>query len=77
MHNIKDIRKDFTLFAKLLEKRSLKIDFEKPPNLDQRPNVLFVILAFNRIRGIFLFFKDLNILGQISDSKKMEIFGLQ
>ena len=35
MHNIKDIRKDFTLFAKSLEKRSLKIDFENLQQLDE------------------------------------------
>jgi seryl-tRNA synthetase len=35
MHNIKDIRKDFALFAKSLEKRSLKIDFENLQQLDE------------------------------------------
>ena len=38
MHNIKDIRKDFTLFAKSLEKRSLKIDFENLQQLDELKN---------------------------------------
>ena len=36
MHNIKDIRKDFALFAKSLEKRSLKIDFENLQKLDEQ-----------------------------------------
>ena len=36
MHNIKDIRKDFALFAKSLEKRSLKIDFENLRQLDEQ-----------------------------------------
>ena len=35
MHNIKDMRKDFALFAKSLEKRSLKINFE---NLKENEN---------------------------------------
>ena len=36
MHNIKDIRKDFALFAKSLEKRSLKINFENLRDLDEQ-----------------------------------------
>jgi seryl-tRNA synthetase len=36
MHNIKDIRKDFALFAKSLEKRSLKIDFKNLQKLDEQ-----------------------------------------
>ena len=36
MHNIKDIRKDFAFFAKSLEKRSLKIDFENLRQLDEQ-----------------------------------------
>ena len=35
MHNIKYIRKDFALFAKSLEKRSLKINFENLQQLDE------------------------------------------
>jgi hypothetical protein len=33
MHNIKDLRKDCALFAKALEKRSLKMDFKNLQNL--------------------------------------------
>ena len=29
MHNIKEIRKDFSKFQKLLEKRNINVDFEK------------------------------------------------
>jgi len=36
MHNIKEIRKDFSKFQKSLEKRNLEIDFEKIQNLDQQ-----------------------------------------
>ena len=28
MHNLKEIRKDFTIFAKLLEKRFINLDIE-------------------------------------------------
>ena len=28
MHNIKEIRKDFNVFAKSLEKRSINVDFK-------------------------------------------------
>ena len=34
MHNLKEIRKDFDVFKKALEKRSVDIDFEKLKNLD-------------------------------------------
>ena len=37
---------------------NLKIDFEKLFNFDQRLKVFLVILAFNKIKGIFFFFKD-------------------
>ena len=36
MHNIKEIRKDFIVFAKSLEKRSLNIDFENLQKLDEQ-----------------------------------------
>ena len=39
--------------------------------LDHRLKDFFVILAFSKINKIFLFLIDLNILGQISDSKKL------
>ena len=35
MHNLKEIRKDFSGFEKALEKRSIKIDFKKIQNLDE------------------------------------------
>ncbi len=34
MHNLKEIRKDFNTFKKLLQKRSIKIDFERLEELD-------------------------------------------
>ena len=34
MHNLKEIRKDFDTFQKALEKRSVKIDFDKLKDLD-------------------------------------------
>ena len=34
MHNLKEIRKDFDLFKRSLEKRSINIDFERIKNLD-------------------------------------------
>ena len=34
MHNLKEIRKDFSKFEKDLEKRSVKIDFKKLQDLD-------------------------------------------
>ena len=34
MHNLKDIRKDFDVFKKALEKRSVEIDFDNLKNLD-------------------------------------------
>ena len=36
MHNLKEIRKDFEAFKKLLEKRSIDIDFNKLKNLDKK-----------------------------------------
>ena len=36
MHNIKEIRKDFSKFQKSLEKRNLEIDFEKIQKLDEQ-----------------------------------------
>ena len=36
MHNIKEIRKDFIVFAKSLEKRSLNIDFDNLQKLDDQ-----------------------------------------
>ena len=35
MHNLKEIRKDFSKFEKELEKRSVKIDFNVLKNLDE------------------------------------------
>ena len=35
MHNIKEIRKDFDLFKKLLQNRNIKIDIENIKKLDQ------------------------------------------
>ena len=36
MHNLKDIRKDFTVFAKSLEKRSINVDFKNLQKLDEQ-----------------------------------------
>ena len=36
MHNLKEIRKDFSNFEKSLEKRSLKIDFNELQKLDEQ-----------------------------------------
>ena len=36
MHNIKDIRKDFSKFQKSLEKRNINVDFEKIQKLDEQ-----------------------------------------
>ena len=36
MHNIKEIRKDFSKFQKLLEKRNINVDFEKIQKLDEQ-----------------------------------------
>jgi len=36
MHNLKDIRKDFTAFAKSLEKRSINLDVKKLQKLDEK-----------------------------------------
>ena len=36
MHNLKDIRKDFSVFAKSLEKRSINLDFENLQKLDEQ-----------------------------------------
>ena len=35
MHNLKEIRKDFSIFEKNLEKRSVKIDFNNLIKLDE------------------------------------------
>ena len=35
MHNLKDIRKDFTVFAKSLEKRSINLDVKNLQKLDE------------------------------------------
>ena len=37
MHNIKEIRKDFSKFQKSLEKRNIEVDFEKPLNYVEPP----------------------------------------
>ena len=36
MHNIKEIRKDFSKFQKSLEKRNINVDFEKIQKLDEQ-----------------------------------------
>ena len=36
MHNIKDIRKDYSAFAKSLEKRSIKVNFTNLQKLDEQ-----------------------------------------
>ena len=36
MHNLKDIRKDFTVFAKSLEKRSINLDIKNLQKLDEQ-----------------------------------------
>ena len=36
MHNIKEIRKDFNVFAKSLEKRAINIDFKNLQKLDEQ-----------------------------------------
>ena len=36
MHNLKEIRKDFTIFAKLLEKRFINLDIENIQKLDEQ-----------------------------------------
>ena len=36
MHNLKDIRKDFTVFAKSLEKRSINLDIKSLQKLDEQ-----------------------------------------
>jgi len=36
MHNIKDIRKDYSTFAKSLEKRSIKVNFNNLQKLDEQ-----------------------------------------
>jgi len=35
MHNLKDIRKDFSVFAKSLEKRSINLNIKNLQKLDQ------------------------------------------
>ena len=35
MHNLKEIRKDFDAFKKSLDKRSIKVDFDKLKELDK------------------------------------------
>ena len=41
MHNLKDIRNDFELFKKELQKRSVKTDFDLLKKLDEK-NRLFI-----------------------------------
>ena len=36
MHNIKEIRKEFNVFAKSLEKRSINVDFKNLQKLDEQ-----------------------------------------
>ena len=36
MHNLKEIRKDFTVFAKSLEKRFINLDIENLQKLDEQ-----------------------------------------
>ena len=36
MHNIKEIRKDFSKFQKSLEKRNINVDFKKIQKLDEQ-----------------------------------------
>ena len=36
MHNLKEIRKDFEVFRKAIEKRSIDIDFKKLQELDKK-----------------------------------------
>ena len=56
MHNIKDIRKDFALFAKSLEKRSLKIDFKNLQKLDEQNRQLIQEKeALEKEKSLFLY----------------------
>ena len=41
MHNIKEIRKDFSKFQKSLEKRNINVDFEKIQKLDEQNRTIF------------------------------------
>ena len=50
---------------------------EKFFNFNHLLKLFFVILAFNNIKGILYFFILTNIIGQISDSKKIAISGFQ
>ena len=36
MHNLKDIRKDFTLFKKKIEERNVKVNFDNINKLDKK-----------------------------------------
>ena len=40
MHNIKEIRKDFNVFAKSLEKRSINVDFKNLQKLDEHEEIV-------------------------------------
>ena len=51
----------------------LKIDFENALNFSHFLNDFFVILALIKIKGIFLFFKAVDIPGQISESTNIAI----
>ena len=67
MHNIKDIRKDFAIFAKSLETRSLKIDFETLRQLDEKNRQLIheLVVYFFRLVDVKFQNQFLMILFQV------------
>lgn len=71
MHNIKDIRKDFALFAKSLEKRSLKIDFKNLQKLDEQNRQLIQEKeALEKEKKIF---QNLKMKNCLKDLKKFPL----
>ena len=50
MHNLKEIRKNFSEFAKSLEKRSVNIDFANLEKLDELNKFLLSWKKFQKIK---------------------------
>ena len=55
MHNLKDIRKDFTLFKKKIEERNVKVNFDNINKLDKKNRELIIVhnQSYKDKRGYF------------------------
>ena len=79
MHNLKDIRKDFTVFAKSLEKRSINLDVKNLQKLDEENRQLIqkkeTLEKEKKDSGNWA--SRINVVGVLKFSWKRSIFKLE